>query len=162
MSEYSAALSAYLRTTYDLATADRILLRLYYIEKTIKFSGNETIKKRQFFFLLYYVFQYVSSHVDTRLIESRSAGKDRFIVNLMEMSAYIVYSYWGPATGYDYSIFMTRCGMDTIDWRSLIIEMMMGTNLPRHMMQLATDTPFYQQELQKFLKYNDSLVYLVV
>lgn len=159
MSDYISSLSSYLRIFCDLTTADRIMSRIFYIEKVIKYSGFETIKTSEFFFMLYFVFQYVCNHLDQSFWEL--SDRLRLHTNIMELSAFIVYSYWGPATNYDLNLFMSRRSLDSMDWRTLLIQLMMDTRLPKHLMHLATDPQFYTNELEKFLGYNNALVYLV-
>lgn len=141
---YISALSAYLTKLYGLQTTNKILLRILYIEKTIKFRGYEKIKTNEYFFLLYYVFR----HVETTLSVCLGA------IDAMELVAYIVYSYFGPSTSYCANIFFTHAHIKTN-----IITILLNTDLACKLMNLSTDAAYYDYEVKQFLFYNNNNIY---
>lgn len=143
------SLSAHLRQRFGLACANKILLRVFLIEKSLKRFGLGTIDTKEFFFILFFVFNHL---VEYFLLSSKKYGK-LHLVNVMELASYFTYSYFGPTVEYKFSLFVPDC-LDkriNIDWQELILDLITTTDLPQKFLQLNIDNKYYQSKLNEFL-----------
>lgn len=141
---YINGLATFLHKSYGIQKTNGILLRILFIEKTIKYRGYQTIKTNEYFFLLYYVFRLLVANGGIVL-------HTLDVVNLAELTAYIVYSYFGPSTSYCMHMFVPR----TKNWKSILVYLINNTNLSQQLMNLSTNVDFFNEELRQFLTLNN-------
>lgn len=144
------SLAARLRQRFGLAATNRMLLRVFLIEKSLKRFGLGTIDTKEFFFVLYFIFDHL---IDYFILSTKKYGQ-LSIVNVMELSSYFTYSYFGPTVEYKFSLFVPEC-LDKenmqIDWQELILDLITNTDLPRKFLQLNIDHKYYKSKLDEFL-----------
>lgn len=135
---------------YGTEIANKALLRIFYIEKTLKYFDFETIDTNEFFFLLYYVFRYLMDYF--RIKGQNEMYKSMHVVNVMELSSYIVYSYFGPTVDYCFRVFASNLN---ISWKIIILDIVCKTDLPYKLIKLNLDKGYFDMELKQFLLLNN-------
>ncbi|WBR61452.1 hypothetical protein [Drosophila suzukii associated hytrosavirus 1] len=147
-----SALSSYLRQLYGKRTTNKLLLRVFIIEKKLKYMDYDTINTNEYFFLLYFVIRHVVEYLQLAL---KNGLKYLSLepVNVIELSSYLVYSYFGPSVEYTFNMFVARCKdpTDIIDWKDLILNFLLNSEFSYKMIALNSDTTYLQHELERFL-----------
>lgn len=140
---YISALSIYLTKLYGTHASTIILLRILYIEKTIKYRGLTGMGTNDFFFVLYYFFSYIVGYFKANLICMQP-------MEVMELVLFIIYSYYGPSSSYCSSIFFTRK-----QTKKHILPIICKTNITEKLLNLCTNKNLYDIELKYFLDCNE-------
>lgn len=142
------SLSAHLRTRFGLEATNKMLLRVFLIEKSLKRHGLDTMGTKEFFFVLFFVFNHLLDHF---LINPQYG--ELTIMNVMELASYMTYSYFGPTVEYKFSVFVPDCTDKSlkIDWQALILELITNTDLPSKFLMLNIDHKYYKSQLNEFL-----------
>lgn len=152
-SMYVSALSKFFLQWYGLELTNSLLLRIFYVEKTLKWHGYETINTNEYFFLIYYVFINIHKYfVDTIYREPVYRTLTPF--NIMDLTLYFVYSYCGPTVEYRFNFFIMSQRQININWTTIILDIVCNTDLPQKLLKLNMDEKFQTEEIQHFLYKN--------
>lgn len=153
-SMYVSALSKFFLQWYGLELTNSLLLRIFYVEKTLKWHGYETINTNEYFFLIYYVFINIHKYfVDTIYREPVYRILTPF--DIMDLTLYFVYSYCGPTVEYRFNFFiMGQRRQIHINWKAIILDIVCNTDLPQKLLKLNMDEQFLTEEIQFFLYKN--------
>lgn len=123
---------------YGTEFANILLLRIFIIERTLKLNEYETITTNEYFFLLYVIFRKLLKHISGMNIE-----------NILELTCYIVYSYFGPDIEYPIKLFIPVSKI--YNWSTILTKLTMETTLPQLLLRLNNDMEYYHKELEQFL-----------
>lgn len=140
-----------MRKTYGTETATNILMRIFYIEKLLRHYEMDTYRRNEFFFLIYFVFRQLLRFISLNIVR-RPDYKRMYLMNVMELAAYFVYSYSGPETMYEFRMFIQPKDYKSLDWTGLIVDVIMTSDLPRELLRLGTDATYYCSEERDFLQ----------
>ena len=154
-SMYVSALSKFFLQWYGLELTNSLLLRIFYVEKTLKWHGYETINTNEYFFLIYYVFINIHKYfIDTIYREPVYRTLTPF--DIMDLTLYFVYSYCGPTVEYRFSFFIMspRRQQININWKTIILDIVCNTDLPQKLLKLNMNEKFLNEEIQHFLYKN--------
>lgn len=142
--KYIDSLARYLKGNYGAETAHTLLVRIIFIEKELKYCDYETINTRQFYFIVFYIFKYITT-LDQNNIKHFNTLQ---ISDVMDLTLYIIYSYIGPSTDYNSNSFLSN---KKIQWKFIIAEILLKTDISKILLQLNSNKDFYNEELIKFL-----------
>lgn len=143
--KFIGAFSRYLEQKYGLTITIDLLLQVLYVEKLLKYYGYDTINTDEFFFLLYFIFDHVR-HLPKCLAHHH-----------LQLSLFLVYSYFGPSTEYKINLFISRyCNFEkmTINWKKIILQATMDSNLSKSIFEINYNKDIYEMELKRFLAYS--------
>lgn len=91
-------LSLYLKKKYGVEITNKLLLRIFLIEITLKNNNFDTINTSEYFYVIYCVFKYITEEAGDKV-------QNINLIDTMNISIYIIYSYFGCDTGYFMSDF---------------------------------------------------------
>lgn len=90
-------------------------------------------------------------------MELHTTYKTIRLINVIELAAYFVYSYFGPTVEYNFRLFVPRCRAtdEVVDWQNTIIDLVWNTNLAQRLITLSTERASLEEEMHKFLVVNN-------
>lgn len=142
-----------MRKLYGKKMTNKLLLRIFVIEKKLKYMDYETINTHEYFFLLYYVMSNMLKYMEEALLWENIDYTVIHPVAFTEVVAYVVYSYFGPNTEYPFKMFRSHIKDDKVefDYKQLIVSFILNSNFSQQILLLNTNTTSRYDAIQNFL-----------
>lgn len=152
---YIKALTGYFSSQYGISITNKLLMRIFTIEKTLKINGFDTINTNEFFFLLYFSFEHIKQYIESLYNCSHNYNSIQ-LMRVLELAIYMTYSYFGPTVEYTFSLFVPsgRQEIEHINWKSLILELLFQTEISNKFSRISYDNSYFNNELKQFILKN--------